>query len=1521
MHNTVKVEIAPKKTATRSLYFLRIAGIAFAYASLAIITLIYFSPNGAASIIWPASGLALAALIIGGKKYWPAILIGALVTNLFNGDPFLQALYIAAGSTIAALVSFSILAYLKRLNNDLLELQDFLWLAFAGTLGALSAAIIGVTFTLLQTNAISHQQIVEELLHWWQGDTMGVLLLTPLILVWKKPPISWLNRTRIIETVTCFGLTFLVGQIIFLGWFHNYIPQTRGFWMFIFVTWAAVRFGRHGALLVIGITATQVFLGTISISGLFSYEHIQGNLINAWFYTLTISIVGMTLALIFERECALREAAQASIEERLKIATDSGQVAVWEMDLITNKLTWDNSMLTLYGVEREAFLGSYESWSTLVHPEDLAMAESAVSDAIKHAGAYRSEFRIIRPDGEVRYIKARGQVITNKNGTPISLIGTNMDNWAYSYSQQQLELAHTAINKSKTAFFWMAPEEGRVIDVNEAACQSLGYTREELIGMHVWDFDPAFQLPVIIKALEQLKKNTVSVIESTNRRKDGTFFPVEVTANYFSMNGEEYVFCTVQDITIRKQSENALALSEQRYKLLHQIGEETRLLTEPEEILKIITNLLGKHLQVSRCGYAEIEADGEHLVTIAGYVHDCPSIKGRRYPLSLFGPYTVDTFLSGNTLVINNIEETIPAGQGLELYTDINVKAVIGCTLIKQGKLQAIMGLHQTTSRQWTAEEISLTKEVADRCWVIIERAKAEKERMQLSDIIASSSNEIFIFDAQTLLFTYVNEGAKHNLGYTLDELLIMSPVDIKPEFTTVSFKAMIDPLLKNTTKKLIFETVHQRKNGTQYPAEIQLQLTDQDGMQFVAFVQDITARKQVIDELQATQTAIENCESAFFRMDAQGYVTYVNDYACKSLGYSKNELVGMHVTEFDPDFSEEAWEPMWENLKKNKTVKIETRHRRKDGVIFPVEVIGNFITEGDKEYTFTFVQNISDRKAAEESMRLAASVYVNSSEAMTVSDPEGRIITVNPAFTTITGYTAEEVIGKNRGVLSSGRHDESFYEAMWDEINTTGHWQGEIWDKRKNGEIYPAWLTINTIFDADNNPYRRITLFSDSTAWKETEELIWHQANFDTLTELPNRQMFHDQLKQRITTAKREAQSLALMFIDLDSFKEVNDSLGHDFGDELLKEAAKRISGCVRKTDTVARLGGDEFTIILSHFSESDGDLDRIAQNILNRMAEPFHLHEELAYISASIGITLFPQDAMSVDELIKNADQAMYAAKNQGRNRYHYFTPSMQERAQARRQMANDLRAGLENNEFWLAYQPIIELSTGALYKAEALIRWQHPVLGLVNPTQFIPVAEHTGLIIEIGEWVFRETISQVKHWQQTYQKEFQISVNVSPVQFHDKLNRLNAWQQLLKQEKLSGKSVIIEITEGLLLEANPITSETLLAFRDAGMQIALDDFGTGYSSLSYLKKFQIDYIKIDQSFVQGLPHNAGDLALCEAMIVMAHKLDMKVIAEGVETKEQQEILKEIGCDYAQGYLISKPIPARGFERLFKH
>jgi diguanylate cyclase (GGDEF)-like protein/PAS domain S-box-containing protein len=569
-------------------------------------------------------------------------------------------------------------------------------------------------------------------------------------------------------------------------------------------------------------------------------------------------------------------------------------------------------------------------------------------------------------------------------------------------------------------------------------------------------------------------------------------------------------------------------------------------------------------------------------------------------------------------------------------------------------------------------------------------------------------------------------------------------------------------------------------------------------------------------------------------------------------------------------------------------------------------------------EINASLEQTVVERTAELVSRELESRTLIdNSPDTITRYDRDLRRTYANPAFCTSAGRSLSEALGKRPSEIPGGANALVYERKISEAISSGKSGQFELRWLSKDGQEQCSHIRLTPEIDASGNVNSVLAVGRDLSDRMAFEAAIWRQANFDTLTQLPNRQMFQNRLEQEAKVAQRSQHRMALMLIDLDRFKEVNDSLGHDTGDTLLIEAARRIMSCVRESDTVARLGGDEFTVILPDIGNV-GSIERIARTIIDTLSEPFTLGPDEAFISASIGVTVYPDDARELDVLFKNADQAMYAAKNAGRNRLSYFTPDLQVAAEKRLRLTSDLRSALPHEQFRLYYQPIVDLSTGEIFKAEALIRWLHPERGMISPLDFIPLAEDTGLIVPIGDWVFRQAVQQAKQWRTRFHSSFQISVNMSPVQIRQDNQLGTQWADYLSREGLPGQSVAIEITEGLLLHADLDIDARLATFRHAGIRISIDDFGTGYSSLAYLKRFDIDFLKIDRSFVQNLGFDADNQALCEAMVVLAHKLGLKVIAEGVETIEQRDFLAAVGCDFAQGFLYSQPVPPEQFEAL---
>jgi len=563
-----------------------------------------------------------------------------------------------------------------------------------------------------------------------------------------------------------------------------------------------------------------------------------------------------------------------------------------------------------------------------------------------------------------------------------------------------------------------------------------------------------------------------------------------------------------------------------------------------------------------------------------------------------------------------------------------------------------------------------------------------------------------------------------------------------------------------------------------------------------------------------------------------------------------------------------------------------------------------------------SFNRIIEGRQAAEQQLWLASKVFNSTIDGIVVTDANERIISVNPAFTTITGYSEEEVMGLTPRKLSSNRHDDAFFKQMWKEIYEEGSWQGEIWNRRKSGEVYPQWQHISVIEDAQHQHINYIAVFSDISVIKHSQEKLEHLAHHDPLTGLPNRILLDIHLTQGIERAKRQHRVLAVLFLDLDRFKNVNDSLGHPAGDELLKQVSQRLKNLVRAEDLVARLGGDEFALVLE--APADGQsVARIAQKCIDAFVSPFDVDGCAVYTSTSLGVSVFPEDGEQAGELLKHADTAMYHAKELGRNSYSFYDKRMTQFAVDRLALEAQLRRALEQNELILQYQPQISLLTGEISGVEALIRWRQADGKVVYPDNFIPVAEESALIKQVDYWVLNEACRQAKRWLDMGLPQINMAVNISGFSIEHGL-LLDMVEEALQKSQLSPDVLELEITEGYLMQHREQATLIIEQLREQGLTFSIDDFGTGYSSLGYLKTLPINRLKIDQSFIRDLPEDENDKAITKAVISLGHSMQMKIVAEGVESEEQAAYLTELGCDFAQGYLYSKAVSAEAIEAM---
>ncbi len=1153
----------------------KLAGLALLYSLAGKFSLSIAALAGSIALLWIPSGLALALLLIGGKKYWPAIFVGASALVYTRGQPLALALLIGFGNLLEALFGYWLLTRKNQFDRGMAHSRDFFLLLFRAALfGPLPAALIG-TAALSVFGLLTPGMTRRSMLYWWMSDMLSIMLVTSLILIWRQRPNRALRGPAVPELMVLLAVTLLLGQMIFFDWLPAALgPLASPFLMFIPLIWSAMRLGRHMTLAVLCGTLAQAVGGVVAGRGYFAHDMQETGLVGLWTYFVTLTAVGMALAIATDERRASQQALASS---------------------------------------RARFLAFMDNLPGMAY--------------IKDAGR--------------RYIFTN-QAFQTESGLglpPTAYLGKTLED----LDPYQLDSAGVAQVRA---------DDERVLRQRQVSSQ-------EITTGSVAD------------------RKTMLLIK----------FPIVDHA------GDVLVGGITLDISERKRAEARVEHLTRLYKALSEVNQGIVRLGDAAELFPLVCRVAVEHGKYKMAWIGQIDPASERLVPAACYGRELEYLDGllisARADVAEGRGQIGTAFRHGQTIVANDLRlrDNIELWRGRVTRHGFNSCASI--PIERHGQPFAVLNVYQEQVNAFDTEAVGLLEEMAG------------------------------------------------DVTFALDN----------------------------------FDREQQRR-----------------------------------DAREALRTSEQHFRAFFER-----------------------SMVGMATTGRDK-----------------------------------------------------------------------------------------RWLDVNAALCEMLGYTHAELLQRTWAEVT---HPDDLPAdlALFEQV-LRGEIDDYVLDKRflhKDGRIVHTHTTPRCLRRDDGSVDYFVVLIQDITEKKQSEELLWWQANFDTLTGLPNRRMLIDRLEQELRKRHHTRLPLALLFIDLDRFKEVNDTLGHAKGDVLLVEAARRIRGCVRESDTVARLGGDEFMIILSELPDLR-QVEIIAHSILRRLSEAFRLDLETVYVSASIGVTLYPDDAGGVEQLIRNADQAMYAAKSLGRNRFSYFTRALQDAAQVRQKLVGDLRIALAEQQFQLYFQPIVDLAGKRIVKAEALLRWCHPRRGMISPVEFIPLAEETGLILEIGNWVFHEAACWARQWAQCYPPGIQISINTSPVEFGADSYDPAALLDYLRQLGLAGSNITIEITEGMLLNAEQRITDRLLTFRDAGVQIAIDDFGTGYSSLASLKKFDIDYLKIDQAFVRNLANDPNDMALSEAIIVMAHKLGLQVVAEGVETEQQRALLQAAGCDYGQGYLFSRAVPPQEFQAL---
>lgn len=642
------------------------------------------------------------------------------------------------------------------------------------------------------------------------------------------------------------------------------------------------------------------------------------------------------------------------------------------------------------------------------------------------------------------------------------------------------------------------------------------------------------------------------------------------------------------------------------------------------------------------------------------------------------------------------------------------------------------------------------------------------------------------------------------------------------------------------------------------------------------------------------------------------GALLEANRAACALLGYGISELDGRRFLELVAD--QQAIADLHAGLSPDGLAFGEVDLLAKNGDPKTVELRCRLLVSQDSQSVLA----VAAPKPQDEALRMAMAVLDSALEAVAVLDQEGRIQTVNPTFSFITGYSAEEAHGRSPEFLyTSGRNGPDCFKRIWQRLQAEGRWSGEIWGRRKDGEIHPQWLTLNSVREA--GAARHVALFQDLSEAKRTEARLRYLSQYDMLTGLPNRALLKDRLEQALARAKRGGTAVGLLCVDVDNFKTVNESLGHGVGDQILQDLAVRLESCLRQEDTVARPGGDEFALVLGDVVKLDA-AQMVARRVQQALSEPFVVEGRELYISVSMGLSVYPNDGLDAETLLKNAEMAMYRAKEQGRGSFRMFTVNMNQRVNRRLEVESLLRKAIERKEFRVHYQPRVDMASGRVLGVEALVRWQRPEVGLVPPAEFVPLAEETGLIVPMGEWVLLKACRQAQIWRANGQEDLRISVNISARQLLWQHDVVTMVESALVSSGLPSQALELEMTESVIMHNVEGAVAAMRRLKEMGVRLAMDDFGVGYSSLNYLRRFPLDVLKIDRSFIRGLPGEPNDTAIVSGIISMAHDLDLQVVAEGVENLEQYHFLVKKGCHEMQGHLFSPAVSAAEMGRLLE-
>ena len=1101
----------------------------------------------------------------------------------------------------------------------------------------------------------------------------------------------------------------------------------------------------------------------------------------------------------------------------------------------------------------------------------------------------------------------------DSQGRLIGVLGVARDITERKNREWQLSQLNFALDRIGEAMY-VLDGEGRFLYVNDEVCRELGYSREEFLGgMTAKDIVPNWSQEKWVRRREYIEMQGTATFETRHRTRDGSIFPVEISANYFEYEGGGYNMSLVRNISERKRTQSQLEDYRRRLEGLV-VEESTKFRALVEQ------SLVG--IFIIQDGFFRYANPG--LVSMLGFdsaddiVDKFTFLRFIRQEEQAGVEAAIQSLLEGR-------EETtrlcfsLFKRDGTQITLDVH-----GRRIEYQGRPAIIGAQVDVTDMRRGKDEL---KRLVEK-----QSAKLQQSEELLRTLIEAIPDAIQFKDGEG---RWLESNSAARLAFGLDAQTSRGRTDAElAEVAGPQYKAALLQCGETDKQAWQIGTTSRVEEVMQIPAVgrlafdvIKVPLFNEDGSRkgLVIVGRDVSDLKRAEEALRHSIDEYSDLVQRIpvgiykYRMhpDGSAVFDYVSPRWCELLDVTETEIREdplLPLSRIHPDdrdgfvrLNAEAGTTLnrflWEGRIQKKNGEIRWLH---------VESQPTRLENGDLLWD-GIQYDITERRIGEEALRVTASVFDNSQEAIVITDAGNIIIDVNPAFTFITGYSRNEVLGRNPKFLSSGRQDKAFYAGMWQALQEAKVWRGEIWNRRKNGEVYAELLSISAICDEQGKVQRHVGVFSDITYFKDHEAELSMVANYDALTGVPNRRLLADRLKQAVALAQRSGKQLAICYLDLDGFKEVNDQYGHESGDILLVDVARRLQEVLRAGDTLARLGGDEFVVLFNDLAE-EAECFQVLDRIMQTVAAPMRLSGQQVAVSASIGVTFYPSDNEDGDTLLRHADQAMYIAKQTGKNRYHIYDAIHDQRVRSLHETRRRILQGLENGEFELYYQPKLELSSNTIVGVEALIRWNHPEGGLLIPADFLPVIENSDLEIRLGKWVIAEALAQLHAWEQAG-VAMEISVNISArhLQSPDFVAELK--RTLEQYPKLAQGRLQIEVLETAALEDMGQSFDIIKACRDLGVSFALDDFGTGYSSLVYLRKLGADTLKIDQSFVQHMATNEGDHAIVQGVIALAKTFNRQTVAEGMEDPKLIQTLADMGCGFGQGYGIAYPMPAADF------